>query len=203
MDKPQEKNEIEDLFLPAKKESETVKKNVIEPVKPLKKSLFSSSTEDEETDDLFKVSKVTSVKQKEDSKPDVSNLKTTDLFQDPLGNLDSFAKVPKVETKQKDNLFEDEEDFKPKATTIKNIGKNLLFSPNALAGSSLFQKITQENQETKDVETDKVPIDDKLIVSDFTIKKTDTNDSLNEEPFGNLKVDNAFSEQSLKNAQKV
>ena len=173
---------------------------MIEPVKPPKKSLFNSSTEDDETDDLFKISKVTLTKQKDEPKQEAANLKTNNLFQDPLGDLASFNKVPTIEIKQKDDLFEDDDDFKPKPPAlIKNVGKNLLFSPNALAGSSLFQKITQENQETNNVEIN----NEKLIVNEPATKQPDNSESLNEEPFGDLKVDNAFSEQSLKNAQKV
>ena len=105
----------------------------------------------------------------------------------------------------------------PRLCSAKNIGKSLVFGPGALSSSKLFKKLSDQNKEADDVVPDspeeesgtlKDSID--VFMSDsFVAKKTPASQvsqetfGENSDIFGDLTVDRAFTENTLKNAQKV
>lgn len=110
-----------------------------------------------------------------------------------------------------------------KVSSVKNIGKNLVFGPGALASSSLFKKLNEKKkaEESEDEENEVVvettgsksevtAVDSDPFagfISDSFVSKPVTSeavvDLISDDIFGDIKTDKAFSESTLKNAQKV
>jgi hypothetical protein len=140
-----------------------------------------------------------------------------------------FDKTHQAEHDDEDDLFRTKSVEKEKSTKPIGAGKNMLFNPSALKNSNLFKKLAvhskssdEEDNEKEEVVEElfktkaKSPADqvteniDTFFDSPLVMSKATVSDELkisqiaNEDDlFSNIKVDKAFSDSTLKTAQKV
>jgi hypothetical protein len=137
---------------------------------------------------------------------------------DELFTVQQVKKVDKASLKKKASIFEDSSDelfqastsageplavgneLPRKASTVKSIGKNLVFGPGALATGGLFQKLSEK------VGPDGEIVVDSDSLNPFAAGKVTSAagvESVGDDIFGGIETDKAFSESALKNVQKV
>jgi len=158
---------------------------------------------------------------KKEQEPEPSKKKPS-IFDDPSDDL--FKSSPKklIETSKPsttDEASQEEsqtiEEKKPAMSSVKNIGKSLVFGPGALSSSKLFKKLSDQNKEVvEDAErleeesgSSNVSFDaflsDSLAATKTSVRLIQEASGDSTDIFGDLTVDRAFTENTLKNAQKV
>lgn len=151
-----------------------------------------------------------------------SDKATDDLFKSTVENDD--PNLAKVAAASETETTTTTTSSSSKVSSVKNIGKNLVFGAGALASSSLFKKLNDKKkaEESEDEEEKEVVVEttgsksevttadsDPFagFISDSFVSKPVTNeavvDLIGDDIFGDIKTDKAFSESTLKNAQKV